>query len=904
MKGVTQTRASSHRTSQILSGVRSYASSAAVEEVVAKPVEKFRKDYQPPPYWIRNVELDIRVYEGKTTVISKLTVERDPSTEEGTPMVLDGEDLKLNFIKIDGEEFKDYEEKDKQLTLGRSSQLGAKFVLETSVDIVPEDNTQLSGLYKSGSMYCTQCEAEGFRRITYHLDRPDNMATYKVRVEADKKWPVLLSNGNLIKEGEAEDGRHYALFEDPYPKPSYLFAVVVGDLGKITDSFTTMSGRKVQLNVFSEPENVDALSHAMESLKKSMKWDEERFGREYDLDVYHIVAVNDFNMGAMENKGLNVFNTALTLAKPDTATDTDYMRIEGVIGHEYFHNWSGNRVTCRDWFQLTLKEGLTVFRDQEFSADMWSHAVKRIEEVRGLRGRQFQEDAGPMSHPIRPESYIAMDNFYTATVYTKGAEVIRMYYTLLGPELFRKGMDLYFNRHDGQAVTCDDFRQAMSDASGRDLTQFERWYTQAGTPRLKVDGKYFENGTYALSLSQSCPPTPNQPEKLPFHMPVKVGLIGSEDGKEIAESKVLELVDESKTFYFDNLPQAPIPSVLRGFSAPVKLEMEQTDSDLAFLLAHDTDEFNRWEAGQRLMTRVVLEAYSEAKGSGGGEVKLSEEFISALRAVLTAKNEDKQLQAFMLVLPDEATLSGYLETIDPSRLYHARKSVKAAISKALESEFRSVYNSLTEKQETTFSLTADAVGRRALRNLCLSYIISLKAPDSEDTAVDHYEKATCMTDKIAAVAELANVPGSAREKVLGSFLEDAKGDALVINKWFALQAMATGEDTLENVKKLQEHPEFTMKNPNRVRSLLGVYGNNMRAFHGEDGKGYEFLAGVITELDKLNPQIAARLLSPFGLWKRYDPKRSEMMKAQLDRVLATKDLSPDTFEVASRYVNA
>ncbi|GAB5371200.1 hypothetical protein AAMO2058_001558900 [Amorphochlora amoebiformis] len=663
-----------------------------------------------------------------------------------------------------------------------------------------------------------------------------------------------------------------------------------------------MSGRKVQLNVFSEPDNIDALSHAMESLKKSMKWDEERFGLEYDLDVYHIVAVNDFNMGAMENKGLNIFNTALTLAKPDTATDNNYMRIEGVIGHEYFHNWSGNRVTCRDWFQLTLKEGLTVFRDQEFSGDMWSHAVNRIGEVRYLRGSQFQEDAGPMSHPIRPESYIAMDNFYTATVYMKGAEVIRMYYTLLGPQLFRKGMELYFNRHDGQAVTCDDFRQAMSDASGRDLTQFERWYTQAGTPTLTVDGKYFENGTYALNLSQSCPPTPKQPQKLPFHMPVKVGLIGSEDGNEIAKSKVLELVDESKTFYFHNLTQPPIPSVLRGFSAPVKLEMEQTDSDLVFLLSHDTDEFNRWEAGQRLMTRVILQAYSEDKGSEGREVMVSEDFISALKLILMAKNEDKQLQAFMLVLPDEDTLSVSLETIDPKKLYHARKSVKAAISKGLESEFRAVYNSLTEKQESRFSLTADAVGRRALRNVCLSYIVALKAPDSEDTGVDHYEKATCMTDKIAAAKELANIPGSAREKVLSSFFEDAKGDALVINKWFALQAMATGEDTLENVKKLEEHPEFSLKNPNRVRSLLAVFGDNMRAFHAQDGKGYEFLAGMISKLDKLNPQIAARLLSPFGLWRRYDPKRSEMMKGQLERVLATKDLSPNTFEVASRYL--
>mmetsp|Transcript_10941 Transcript_10941/g.16337 ORF Transcript_10941/g.16337 Transcript_10941/m.16337 type:complete len:979 (+) Transcript_10941:26-2962(+) len=884
--------------------VRTHATSVLEKEAeVEKPVEKFRKDYKPPPYWVRTVDLDVKVFEGKSTVTSKLYIERDSTTSEGTPMTLDGEDLTLNSIKIDGKEWGDYKADSKTLTIGGGENLPEKFTLETTVTIEPEFNTQLSGFYKSGSMYCTQCEAEGFRRITYHLDRPDVMAKYRVRLEADKSWPVLLSNGNQIEYGDAGEGRHYAVFEDPFLKPSYLFAMVVGDLGKISDTFTTMSGREVELNVFSERENVDALKHAMDSLKKSMKWDEDRFGREYDLDVYHVVAVNDFNMGAMENKGLNIFNTALTLAKPETATDMDYMRIEGVIGHEYFHNWSGNRVTCRDWFQLTLKEGLTVFRDQEFSADMWSHPVKRIEEVRSLRARQFPEDAGPMSHPIRPESYIAMDNFYTATVYSKGAEVIRMYHTLLGEELFRKGMDLYFSRHDGEAVTCDDFRMAMAEASGRDLTQFERWYTQSGTPTLKAEGSYFpENKTYALTLEQSCAPSAGQAEKLPFHMPVKFGLIGQESGKEIVSSKVLELVEEKQTFEFENIEEKPVPSVLRGFSAPVKLEMGQSDEDLALLLKSDADAFNRWEAGQRLLTRVILKEYETGEKADPPQV-----LIDAIREVVIGDG-DMQLRGNVLALPDLSTLSGDLKIIDPTKLHEARKHVKNSIAKALAGEFRVVYDTLTEKEQATteYELTAEAVGRRFLRNICLSFLVSSEEDQKEKSKVaySHYSSAKCMTDKLAGLGELVNIPGEEKNKALESFLEDAKGDALVINKWFAMQATATGGDTLENMASLTSHPEFTLKNPNRVRSLFGVFGGNMPIFHSEDGEGYKFLGKAIIELDALNPQIAARLLGPFGLWKRYDESRQKLMKAQLEKVLETKGLSPDTFEVASRYINA
>eukprot|EP00472_Partenskyella_glossopodia_P010912 CAMPEP_0197537250 /NCGR_PEP_ID=MMETSP1318-20131121/56281_1 /TAXON_ID=552666 /ORGANISM="Partenskyella glossopodia, Strain RCC365" /LENGTH=960 /DNA_ID=CAMNT_0043095375 /DNA_START=107 /DNA_END=2992 /DNA_ORIENTATION=+ len=881
---------------------RAFSSQAVAEkDTAAAPVEKFRKDYAHPPYWVKHVELDIQINDGKTTVVSKLTIERDASTAEGEPMTLDGEDLKLRSVKIDGQPFKDYEEGKNTLTIGGSEALPASFVLETEVDIVPEDNTQLSGLYKSGSTYCTQCEAEGFRRITYHLDRPDVMAKYRVRVEADKSWPVLLSNGNMIDSGDvAGSSRHFAVFEDPFPKPSYLFAVVVGNLGKISDTFTTMSGRKVELNVFSEPENVDALDHAMESLKKSMKWDEERFGREYDLDVYHIVAVNDFNMGAMENKGLNVFNTALTLAKPETATDGDYMRVEGVIGHEYFHNWSGNRVTCRDWFQLTLKEGLTVFRDQEFSADMWSHAVKRIEEVVGLRGRQFQEDAGPMAHPIRPESYIAMDNFYTATVYTKGAEVIRMYHTLLGEETFRKGMDLYFERHDGEAVTCDDFRQAMADASGRDLTQFERWYTQAGTPVLHAEGVYNpEKSTYTLTLKQSCPATPGQPEKLPFHMPVKLGLIGKEDGKEVLASTLVELTDETQTLEFQDIKQVPVLSILRGYSAPVRLELEQSDQDLAYLMAHDTDAFNQWDAGQRLMTRVILDTYESLKADGSPK-PLPNQFVEAVRSVLSSKSSDLMLQAYMLNLPNLQTLSGTLDVIDPIKLHEARKYVQSSLAKTLEKEFRDKYAELSTGKE--YELTSKAMGERTMRNLCLRYLIASGADDRESIADAHFKTANSMTDKIAALGELVSLPGEAREAALKTFYDDAKGDALVINKWFTQQALASSPDTLDQVKALTEHPEFTLKNPNRARSLVGAFGGNMPIFHSEDGKAYEFLADTIVKMDELNPQIAARLLGPFGLWKRYDNKRQGMMKAQIEKILKKDNLSPDTFEVATQYL--
>jgi len=556
-----------------------------------------------------------------------------------------------------------------------------------------------------------------------------------------------------------------------------------------------------------------------------------------------------------------------------------------------------------NWYiKIVRTINVKVFRDQEFSADMWSHAVKRIEEVRGLRGRQFQEDASPMAHPIRPESYIAMDNFYTATVYTKGAEVIRMYHTLLGEELFRKGMDLYFQRHDGSAVTCDDFRQAMADASHRNLSQFERWYTQAGTPVLKAEGRYIaEESKYVLKLSQSCPSTPGQATKLPFHMPVKIGLIGKDDKKEILASQLCELTEDSKTFEFKGVTQEPVISLLRGLSAPVKIEMETTDSDLAFLMAYDTDDFNRWEASQRLMNRVLLSVYEDIK-SGKTPQPLPEDFIHAMKQVLTATAKDKQLQAYMLLLPDEQTLSGNLDLIDPTALHKARAHVKQTIAKKLEAEFRAKYASLSTGAE--YKLTADEVGRRRMRNLCLSYLVSSDAEDSTSIAASHFKSANSMTDKLAALAELVNLSGTERESALAVFYEDAKGDALVINKWFALQAMASAEDTLEKVKALSKHSSFTLKNPNRVRSLFGIFGGNMHIFHSEDGKGYEFLADAIIELDAINPQIAARLLGPFGLWKRYDENRQSMMKAQLQRILDKQGLSPDTFEVASRYVNA
>mmetsp|Transcript_2525 Transcript_2525/g.7233 ORF Transcript_2525/g.7233 Transcript_2525/m.7233 type:complete len:895 (-) Transcript_2525:116-2800(-) len=884
----------------------------------AGAVEKFRKNYQPPNYFVREVRLDVRIFEGVSKVDAHLLCELNASVAQpGTELALDGEDLKLEKIElaVDGGEARPvargpegYELTDAGMVIrGLPS---TPFTLRTVVSIEPEKNTQLSGLYFSGCMYCTQMEAEGFRRFTYFPDRPDVMSRYTaVRIEADsEKCPVLLGNGNKIDEGTCTDdpSRHFAIFEDPFAKPCYLFAIVAGKLGGIKDTFTTASGRTVNLAVYSEPGNVDKLDHALTSLKHAMKWDEGRYGLEYDLDTFNIVAVSDFNMGAMENKGLNIFNTALTLARPDTATDSDYERIEGVIGHEYFHNWTGNRVTCRDWFQLTLKEGLTVFRDQEFSGDMGSAVVKRVEEVRLLRARQFSEDGGPMAHPIRPESYIVMDNFYTATVYCKGAEVIRMYQTLFGREGFRKGMDLYFKRHDGCAVSCDDFRTAMADANGRDLTQFEEWYLQPGTPQVEARSEWdAAKGTFTLHLKQKVGagqahlPEEKRREK-PLLIPVVVGLLERATGKEVVPSKVLELTEPEQSFSFSDLTAEPVPSILRDFSAPVKLDYPYTDEDFAFLAAYDTDAFNRWEAAQNIGSKLVKEQYV------AGESSLPAGAVSAFRRILTDRETtDLSLLAYALTLPAESALLETLQPpVDPVRLHEARASVRRKVGAALHEEFAQRYAELSPKAGEALVIDGPSAGKRRLRNVCLGYLVAAKDDAALKLCSAQFEEARargCMTDKLAALSHLVDFPrGVEVEAALQAFYDDAKGDAVVVDKWFSLQAGAEVPDALARVKRLMEHPDFTLKNPNRVRSVVSVFKSNLPGFHHISGSGYEFMSAIIADVDKLNPQVASKFASCFSLWAKVDAARQELMKKQLVTLRAKEaDLSKDTFEVVS-----
>ena len=894
------------------------------ESLANAPQEKYRLDYTAPPFWTKEVDMNVALSsDGVATVTTSITVERADGNQD-EDFVLDGEAMVLNSISIDGSalDASAYEVTDEQLIIKASTLAGKdRFTLDTDVTpIKPEDNTELSGLYRSDSMYCTQCEAEGFRRITYFQDRPDVMAVYKVRIEADKdSCPVLLSNGNLMEEGDLADGRHFAVWSDPYPKPSYLFAVIAGDLGSIKSEYTTGSGRKVLLQFFSEHENVQQLEYAMESLKRAMAWDEETFGLEYHLDLYSVVAVSSFNMGAMENTGCNVFNTALVLASPSTATDLNYERIEGVIGHEYFHNWTGNRVTCRDWFQLTLKEGLTVYRDQTFSADVGSsHAVKRIEDVAGLRGRQFSEDAGPLAHPIRPDAVMAIDNFYTSTVYQKGAEVIRMYATLLGKDGFRKGMDLYFQRHTGEAVTCDDFRAAMADANGRDLTQFERWYSQAGTPVVsasRADGG--AAGVYKLRLAQRCPSTPGQESssKEPFHIPVAVGLLGP--GGEVMATRVLELTEAEQVFELP-LPDGVdaddvVPSVLRGFSAPVRLEMTQSDEQLAFLAAEDTDEFNKWEAGQRLGQRVVLRLVDAADAPAAKDVEGFALLSSAFAATLGAAADgtlNLSLAAYALALPeiaalvDEVAASGSL--VDPIKIANARGAVKKALAEEHKEALAALYGALAPPADAaqTFDVSPAAISRRRLRNFCLDMLCALEDDAALRRSNEQFEGATCMTEKLAAAAKLASIGGADAEKALQKFYADAEGDDLVVNKWFSIQAAADADDALDKVKGLMEHPDFTLANPNRMRSLVGGFVGNTKAFHAEDGAGYAFLGDIIAELNVKNPQMAARMAGPLSTYRRFDEGRQALMRAQLERLAAMPEISKDLAEVLSRSLGA
>ncbi len=873
----------------------------------SSPRTIYRKDYRPPEFLIDHVELRFELGEESTRVQSKLALRRNGA--RGGPLRLDGSELELVSLALDGEPLARHRYRHESDTLTITG-VPDKFELEVVTRIRPQENTALEGLYKSGGNFCTQCEAEGFRKITFFLDRPDVMSRYGTTIVADAaRYPVLLSNGNPVDGGSLSDGRHWVRWEDPFPKPCYLFALVAGDLACVEDSYRTRSGRRVVLRVYVESANLDKCEHALQSLKKAMAWDEQVFGLEYDLEIYMIVAVSDFNMGAMENKGLNVFNTKYVLARSDTATDADYRGIEGVIAHEYFHNWTGNRVTCRDWFQLSLKEGLTVFRDQEFSADMGSRAVQRIEDVRMLRAVQFLEDAGPMAHSVRPDAYMEINNFYTATVYNKGAEVVRMMHKLLGREGFRRGMDLYFERHDGQAVTCDDFVLSMEHANGADLEQFRRWYAQSGTPVLAVLADWnASEGTYTLTVSQSCPPTPGQQEKKPFHIPLAVGLIGPE-GKDYplwlrgevdaggASTRVLEVRNAVETFQFVGLPARPVPSLLRGFSAPVKVEYEARDDELAFQLAHDSDDFNRWEAGQKLACRVILRLVADRRR--GQPLVLDSQLTEAMRRVLVDRSGDTELRAQALSLPSEAYIGELMGEIDVDGIHAAREFVRHGVATALRQDLLSTYDDLSAAG--SYSIDSVAVGRRALRNVSLAYLSAGEDSESLQLCSRQYRDADNMTDTIAALALLADRDGPEVDAALDDFYRRWQEDALVLDKWFSVQAVSSRPDVLDRVRALMEHEAFSIRNPNKVRALIGAFcaGNTVR-FHDRSGRGYEFLSEQVVRLDALNPQTAARLLQPLARWKRYDPDRQTQMRSALERILGAPGLSPDVFEVASK----
>lgn len=867
-------------------------------------------DYREPDFLIDSVVLNFDLDEATTRVSSVLSMRRNRHAE-GQPLVLNGRDLELVSISVDGHSLDadKYVVDTESLTI---PQLPDTFSLEIVTDIHPQDNTSLGGLYTSGGNFCTQCEAEEFRKITYYLDRPDVMARFTTKITADKaRYPVLLSNGNLIDSGELDGGRHWASWEDPFPKPAYLFALVAGNLACVKDIFTTQSGREVDLHIYVQHHNVDKCDHAMRSLKKSMAWDEKVYGREYDLDLFMIVAVDDFNMGAMENKGLNVFNSRYVLARPDTATDQDYQGIEGVIGHEYFHNWSGNRVTCRDWFQLSLKEGFTVYRDEEFSADMGSRGVKRIEDVSILRTYQFREDGGPMAHSVRPESYVEINNFYTVTVYNKGAEVVRMLAHLVGDEGFRRGTDLYFDRHDGQAVTTDDFVKAIEDANDADFSQFKRWYSQAGTPVLNITQDYdAQQQVYRLTIKQHCPDTPKQKNKQAFHIPLAIGLLDAE-GNDLplklvgeksvdtqnAAARILQITEKEQVFEFENIAQAPVPSLLRGFSAPVKLDADLSDEQFYFLMGHDSDPFNRWEAGQQVAVKIILQLVAQFQQ--GNALQLSDAYVAAVEKTLLDKNLDKALIAAALKLPSEAYLGEFMTVIDPVALHEARRFVRRSLAERLRSSFMTRYQANISAVE--YRIDAESIGQRALKNICLSFLMELDDAETRTLCVSQFKAEHNMTDVMAALSCLVNTEGSEKETALAAFYDKWQTEPLVVDKWFNLQATSRLPDTLDKVVALTGHSAFTIKNPNKVRALIGAFCNaNLVRFHADSGAGYAFLADHVLELDKLNPQVASRMSSAFSQWRKYDEGRQALMKAQLERILAEPRLSPDVFEVVSK----
>ncbi len=874
----------------------------------ATPRTIYLSDYTQPAYWIDTVDLTFELGEEQTRVLSRLTLRKNTAVE-AAGLVLDGEQLTLGSLVMDGTVLteEDYELDASSLTLKRLPADKPVITLEVETFIRPQENFSLEGLYKSSGNFCTQCEAEGFRKITYYLDRPDVMAVFSTRIIADRqKYPVLLSNGNPVDAGVMDDGRHWALWHDPHKKPCYLFALVAGDLAHIEDAFTTMSQRQVRLRIYVEKHNIEQCGHAMKSLLKAMKWDEERYGREYDLDVYNIVAVDDFNMGAMENKGLNIFNSKYVLARQETATDTDFINIEGVIGHEYFHNWSGNRVTCRDWFQLTLKEGLTVFRDQQFTADMNAAAPKRIDDVNVLRTAQFAEDGGPMAHPIQPDSYQEINNFYTVTVYNKGAEVIRMIHTLLGEEAFRRGMDRYFEQHDGCAVTTEDFLQAMEAAAGVDLTQFRRWYHQAGTPTLKVEERHDpERRRYHLTLSQTTAPTPGQESKQPFHIPVVTRLMNGRgesmplslcgDDAPAVDSLTLELREAQQTFVFEEVAEKPVLSLLRGYSAPVRLDFERSDEELAFCMAHESDEFNRWDAGQQLACRILLEMARSHRD--GAPLSVADCFVDAFQRMMSDPALNKALLARALAIPSFQYVAEMMDVIDVEAVFVARETLQRTLAERLQPLWAGLY---ADNASQGFRLDPEAMGKRFLKNLALSYLMYLPGA-GETHAHEQYNAADNMTDQLAAFRALVHHGASRAQEVTGAFYAQWRHDNLVMDKWFAIQASAPLDGMEPRLEKLLQHDDFDIKNPNRVRSVLGMFSAaNPRCFHHASGYGYTLLGRYIEKLDAINPQVAARLCSSLTRWKRYDENRQVLMRAELERLLALPDLSRDVTELVTK----
>jgi aminopeptidase N len=845
----------------------------------AAPTTVRREDYRPPDWLVPEIALEFELDAERTRVRSTLQVRRNG--EHDRPLVLDAEALRLVSLTVDGREA-GHRLEGARLSVAIA---GDSAAVETLVEIGPRANTQLMGLYESGGILCTQCEAEGFRRITPFPDRPDVLSRYRVRMTADKaRYPVLLSNGDPVRSGDLDGGRHWAEWDDPFPKPCYLFALVAGDLAVNRDVFTARSGRDIALGIWVREPDLAKTAHAMEALKTAMKWDEDRYGREYDLDVFNIVAVADFNFGAMENKGLNIFNSRYILADAETATDADFDDIARVVAHEYFHNWSGNRVTCRDWFQLSLKEGFTVFRDQQFSADQGSPAVKRIEDVRMLRATQFPEDGGPLAHPVRPESYQEISNFYTATVYNKGAELIRMLQTLLGPERFRAGTDLYFERHDGEAATCEDFVRAMEAASGEDLSRFRLWYSQAGTPRVRA-----EIGGGVLTLRQEVPPTPGQPAKQPMPIPLELALFDETSGRKLGEHLVL-LDEAEKAISLEELSERPVLSINRGFSAPVVVETNRTAADLAFLSARDDDPFARYEAIQQLMLDSLLRSIAGAAGD-------HEAVVEAVRHTLADDALDPSLVAEAVLLPSESFIGDHMERVDPEAVFAARQALRSELGRRLEKGWRDAY---AANAANRYEYSPAAKGARRLKTVALGYLLAAGAEGAPNLAERQFAEADNMTDRLGALGALASSDAAERHGALAGFYDRYREDPLVLDKWFTVQAGSARDDTADTVRALARHPDFSLANPNRMRSLVGAFAANQRAFHEPGGRGYRFLADMILAVDALNPQTAARLVPPLGRWRRFDERRAALMKAELERIVATAGVSKEVYEQASK----